>query len=210
MRSSPLYNLSTTAIIQQYPSKTPAATAAKSLQSCPTLCDPIDGSPSGSTFPVILQARTLERVATCFSSAWKWKVKVKSPSRVWLLATPWTITHQAPPSTGLSRQDHWSGMPLGFSCFSSLMEVVPGRSSRSFPFSLTPDGLLQLLAFPIICCPLCPNSSKVHGGEEENITVFSPLNSLSHTLERKKRETRNKAETCPPWVWGSSKYHPEQ
>ena len=55
--------------------------AAKSLQSCPTLCDPIDGSPPGSPFPGTLQARTLEWVAISFSSAWKWKVKVKSLSR---------------------------------------------------------------------------------------------------------------------------------
>ena len=55
-----------------------AAAAAKSLQSCPTLCNPIDGSPPGSTVPGILQARTLEWVAISFSSAWEWKVKVKS------------------------------------------------------------------------------------------------------------------------------------
>ena len=73
-----------------------AAAAAKSLQSCPTLCDPIDGSPSGSLIPGILQARTLEWVAISFSSAWRWKEKVKSLSRVWLLATPWTAAHQAP------------------------------------------------------------------------------------------------------------------
>ena len=65
-----------------------AAAAAKSLQSCLTLCDPIDGSPPGPTVPGILQARTLEWVAISFSNAWKWKVKVKSPSRVWLLADP--------------------------------------------------------------------------------------------------------------------------
>ena len=57
-----------------------AAAAAKSLQSCPTLCDPIDGSPPGSPVPGILQARTLEWVAISFSNAWKWKVKVKSLS----------------------------------------------------------------------------------------------------------------------------------
>ena len=68
----------------------PAAAAAKSLQSCPTLCDPIDGSPPGSPVPGILQARTLEWVAISFSNAWKWKVKVKSLSHVRLLATPWT------------------------------------------------------------------------------------------------------------------------
>ena len=85
---------------------------AKSLQSCPTLCDPIDGSPPGSAIPGILQARTLEWVAISFSSAWKWKVKVKSFSRVWLLATPWTAAYQSPLSMGFSRQEYWSGVPL--------------------------------------------------------------------------------------------------
>ena len=88
-----------------------AATAAKSLQSCPTL-DPIDGSPPGSPVPGILQAGTLEWVAISFSSAWKWKVKVKSLSHVWLFATPWTAAYQAPPSMGFSRQEDWSGVPL--------------------------------------------------------------------------------------------------
>jgi len=76
-----------------------AAAAAKSLQLCPTLCDPIDSSPPGSPVPGILQAR-------------KWRVKVKSLSRVRLLATPWTTAHQAPPSMGFSRQEYWSGLPL--------------------------------------------------------------------------------------------------
>ena len=88
-----------------------AAAAAKSLQSCPTLCDPIDGSSPGSPIPGILQARTLEWVAISFSNAWKWKVKVKSLSCVQLLATPWTAAHQAPPSMGFSRQEYWSGVP---------------------------------------------------------------------------------------------------
>ena len=89
-----------------------AAAAAKSLQSCPTLCDPIDGSLPGSLVPGILQARTLEWVAISFSSSWKWKVKVKSLSRAWLLVTPWTGAYQAPPSMGFSRQEYWSGVPL--------------------------------------------------------------------------------------------------
>ena len=89
-----------------------AAAAAKSLQSCPTLCDPIDGSPQGYPIPGILQARTLEWVAISFSNAWKWKNKVKSLSRVQLLATPWTAAHEAPPSMGFSRQESWSGWPL--------------------------------------------------------------------------------------------------
>ena len=86
--------------------------AAKSLQSCPTLCDPIDGSPPGSPVPGILQARTLEWVAISFSNAWKWKVKGKSLSRVQLLATPWTPAYQAPPPMGFPRQEYWSGVPL--------------------------------------------------------------------------------------------------
>ena len=89
-----------------------AAAAAKSLQSCPTLCDPIDGSPPGSPIPGILQARTLEWVAISFSNAGKWKVKVKSLSRVWVFSTPWAAAYQAPPSLGLSRQEYWSGVPL--------------------------------------------------------------------------------------------------
>ena len=91
---------------------TAAAAAAKSLQSCPTLCDLIDGSPPGSPIPGILQARTMEWVAISFSNAGKWKVKVKSLSRVRLLATPWTAAYQAPPSMGFSRQEYWSGVPL--------------------------------------------------------------------------------------------------
>ena len=78
-----------------------AAAAAKSLQSCPTQCDPIDSSPG-----------TLEWVAMSFSNAGKWKVKVKPLIRVWLFATPWTAAYQAPPSLGFSRQEYWSGLPL--------------------------------------------------------------------------------------------------
>ena len=59
-----------------------SAAAAKPLQSCPTLCNPIDGNPPGFPIPGILQARTLEWVAISFSNAWKWNVKVKSLSRV--------------------------------------------------------------------------------------------------------------------------------
>ena len=89
-----------------------AAAAAKSFQSCPTLCNPIDRSPPGSPVPGILQARTLEWVAMSFSNAWRWKVKVKSLSRVRLLVTPWTAAYQAPLSMGFSRQEYWSGVPL--------------------------------------------------------------------------------------------------
>ena len=88
------------------------AAAAKSLQSCPTLCDPTEGSPPDSLVPGILQARILEWVATSFSNAGKRKGKGKSLSRVRLSGTPWTTAHQAPPSMGFSRQEYWSGMPL--------------------------------------------------------------------------------------------------
>ena len=87
------------------------AATAKSLQSCPTLCDPIDRSPPGPAVPGILQARTLEWVAISFSNAWKWKVKVKLLSCIRLLATSWTAAYQAPPSVGFSRQEYWSGVP---------------------------------------------------------------------------------------------------
>ena len=96
-----------------------AAAAAKSLQSCLTLCDPIDTSPPGSAIPGILQARTLELVAIPFSNAWKWKVKVKSLRWVRLLETPWTVAHQAPLSMGLSRQEYWSLLSF----------LLPGASS---------------------------------------------------------------------------------
>ena len=113
-----------------------AAAAAKSLQLCPTLCDPIDGSPPGSTVPGILQARTLEWVAISFSSAWKWKVKVKSLSRVRLFETPWTAAYQAPPSMGFSRQQYWSGVP-------SPSPIIPAaaKSFQSCPTLCDPrDG----------------------------------------------------------------------
>ena len=100
-----------TNIIWLHLDEVPAA-AAKSLQSCPTLCDPVDGSPPGSAVPGILQARTLEWVAISFSNTGKWKVKVNSLSRVQLLATPWTSAHQAPLSMEFFRQEYWSGVPL--------------------------------------------------------------------------------------------------
>ena len=93
----------------------------KSLQSRPTLCDPIDGSPPGSPVPGILQARTLEWVAISFSNACKWKVKVKSLSHVWLFATPWTAAYQAPAPKGFSRQEYCSGLPLP----SPMLYIIP-------------------------------------------------------------------------------------
>ena len=114
---------------------------AKSLQSCPTLCDPIDGSPPGSPVPGILQARTLEWVAISFSNAWKWKVKVKSLSRVQLLATPWTAAYQAPPSMGFSRQEYWNGVPLP----SPLNNIKRASFAHEFIHLAPPTFLERLL-----------------------------------------------------------------
>ena len=102
-----------------------AAAAAKSLQSCPTLCDPIDGGPPGSPVPGILQARTLEWTAISFSNAWKGKVKAKSLSPVRLFTTPWSAAYQAPLSMGFSRQEYSSGVPLP-------SPITPSKSSHAF------------------------------------------------------------------------------
>ena len=104
-------------VLYIWKSLTPPPPTTKSLQSCPTLCDPTDSSPPGSAVPGILQARTLEWVAISFSSAWKWKVKVKSLSRVRLFATRWTAAYQAPPSMGFSRQEYWDGLPFRYTYF---------------------------------------------------------------------------------------------
>ena len=117
------------------------AAAAKSLQSCPTLCDPLDGSPTGSPVPGILQARTLEWVAISFSNACKWKVKLKSLSRVWLFATPWTAAYQAPPSMGfiqIQPQRNRNGSPMS----GGLDNREQGESFPSFA--------LLLLTFVVI------------------------------------------------------------
>ena len=119
--------------------------AAKSLQSCLTLCNPIDGSPLGSSVSGILQARTLEWVAISFSSAWKWKVKVKLLSRVRFLATPWTAAHQAPPSMGFSRQEYWSGVPLP-SPMTNLESILKSRKI-TFP---TKVHLVKAMVFPVV------------------------------------------------------------
>ena len=115
-----------------------AAAAAKSLQSCPTLCDPIDSSPPGSPVPGIFQARTLEWVAISFSNAWKWKVKVKSLSRVQLLATPWTAAYQAPLCIALSRQEYWSLVPLPSpgECWASLKDRQHPAPVKELGFSV--------------------------------------------------------------------------
>ena len=99
--------------------------AAKSLQSCPTLCNPIDGSPPGSPVPGILKARTLEWVAISFSNAWKWKVKVKSLSRARLFATPWTAAFQAPPSMGFPGKSTGVGCHCLLRCVTLKIDELP-------------------------------------------------------------------------------------
>ena len=124
--------------------------AAKSLQSCPTLCDPIDSSPSGSPVPGILQARTLEWVAISFSNAWKWKVKVKSLSRVRLFATPWTAAYQAPLPMGFFRQAYWSGVPLpSLRIFHYLPLFLYFPPPLLVNHSVHSDGLLLMLWFSL-------------------------------------------------------------
>ena len=115
------------------------AAAAKSLQSCPTLCDPIDGSPPGFPVPGILQARTLEWIPISFCNVWKWKVKVKSLSHVQLFETPWTAAYQAPLSTGFSRQEYWSGVPLP-----SLENYIWRHKISTFPKSQLPSNRASL------------------------------------------------------------------
>ena len=121
-----------------------AADAAKSLQSYPTLCNPIGGSPPGSPVPGILQARTLEWVAISLSNAGKWKVKVKLLSRVRLLATLWTAAHQALLSTGFSRREYWSAVPLP-SLFP--LEV----SYLNCILNIIDDSSLTIFALKIVC-----------------------------------------------------------
>ena len=124
--------------------------AAKSLQSCPTLCDPIDSSQPGSPVPGILQARTLEWVAISFSNAWKWKVKVKALSCIRLIATPWTAARQGPPSMGFSRQEYWSGVPLPSPLGIGLRLILSEPHLR-----LTQEAL-RTLGHPWWMCQLCP------------------------------------------------------
>ena len=122
-----------------------ATAAGKSLQSCPTLCDPIDSSPPGSPVSGILQART--RVGCHFLlQCMKVKMKVKSLSRVRLLATPWTAAHQAPLSMGFSRQEYWSGCHC-------LLWQLPLHQTKSHlmetPLLLKPKSLQSILTLPL-------------------------------------------------------------
>ena len=134
-----------------------------SLQSYPTLCDPIDGSPPGSPVPGILQARTLEWVAISFSNAWNWKVKVKPLSGVWLFEAPWTSAHQAPSSVGFSRQEYWSGVPLP-----SPIHVRP--------FNISLLRLCSLKKFPL-CSSDCVLPTDLYSSSLNHSSgLLSPLN----------------------------------
>ena len=151
-----------------------SAAAAKSLQSCPTLCDPIDGSQPGSSVPGILQARTLQWVAISFSNAWKWKGKVKSLSRVRLLVTPWTAAYQAPLAMGFSRQEYWSGVPLPSSLSHSIVFLYFFALIAEEGFLISPCYSLELciqmgisLLFffcftSLLFTPICKASSDNH------------------------------------------------
>ena len=170
--------------------------AAKSLQSCPTLCDPKDGSPPGSPVPGILQARTLECLAISFSNAWKWKVKVKSLSRVRLLATPWTAAYQAPPSMGFSRQEYWSGVPLPSPNWATreakyfLRQARGPRTEREewphFPRTSVPR-LAWLRPSPGECAEQAiylGTASRPHNFKEKDKWVFHTQNLPMATLNR--------------------------
>ena len=144
-----------------------AAAAAKSLLLCPTLCDPIDGSPPGSPVPGILQARTLEWVAISCSSAWQWEVKVKSLSRVWLLAIPWTAAYQAPPSMEVSRQEYWSGSPVPFPGYYQI------ATQMAIPTYILP--IVQRYLFFLTSLPMLDviNSLYLYHEREYIICIFS-------------------------------------
>ena len=184
--------------------------AAKSLQSCPILCDPRDSSPPGSAVPGILQARTLEWVAISFSNAWKWKVKVKSLSRVRLFSTPWTAAYQAPPSLGFSRQEYWSGVPLPsptiilytFNFFQNSMLHIARSPHSPFYFHfhqvVFPQFTICLIVYCCcsvakLCLSLCdamdcrPPGSSVHEISQartlEWVAIPSPYLDLFHLLK---------------------------
>jgi len=131
-----------------------AAAAAKSLQSCLTLYDPIDGSPPGSPVPGIFQARTLEWVAISSSDAWKWKVKVKSLSHVRLSAPPWIAAHQAPPSMRFSsilssKFTSSSSFPVVFLGFFIWMIMLSANT-----ISILPSSVLYLLFLSLVLLKL--------------------------------------------------------
>ena len=168
-----------------------------SIQSCPTLCDPIDGSPPGSAIPGILQARTLEWVAISFSNAWKWKVKVKSLSHVQLSVTPWTAAYQAAPSMGFSRQEYWSGVPL------PSLPVHP-KGNQSWIFAERTDAETLILWPPNLKRQLIGNKNlmlgKIDGRRrrgQERIRWFDGItDSMDVSLSKLQEMVK---ECCRPW-----------
>ena len=172
---------------------------AKSLQLCPTLCDPIDGSPPGSAVPGILQARTLEWVAISFSNAWKWKVKVKTLSCVGLLATPWTAAYQAPLSTGFSRQEYWCGLPLP-SPMTSLDSILKSRDITL----LTKVHLVKAMVFLVVMY-VCENWT-IRKAEHWRIDALNVLlqKAIESPLDCKQMKSVN-PKGNKPWIfiWGT-------
>ena len=122
--------------------RSPAA-ATKSLQSCPTLCDHIDGSPPGSPIPGVLQARTLEWVAISISNAWKWKAKVKLISPVGLLVTPWTAAY---------RPWDFLGKSTGVGCHCLLLGALGANIPNLFFFFLFSKIIFTYLALTGLRC----------------------------------------------------------
>ena len=157
-----------------------AAAAAKSLQSCLTLCDPIDGSPPGSPIPGILQARTLEWVGISFSNAWMWKVKVNLLSHVRLFATPWTAAYQAPLPIGFSRQEYWSGVPLP-SPLPLWHNINLRASSIEITFNLltcNTHGTKSLITSKVVVSQQAPmvQSKEIDSCQSDHLPIVTPQN----------------------------------
>ena len=177
--------------------------AAKSLQSCPTLCDPIDGSPPGSPVPGILQARTLEWVAIAFSNAWKWKGKVKSFSPVWLFATSWTTAYQAPPSLGFSRQEYWSGVPFpspGDLPYPGIEPGSPALQTDALPPEPPGKPDFQDMAtntFPTSRLRTAPEVTKIFAKLFILVSQCPPTNSHSEILNR----SHQSCQTCNCFIY---------
>ena len=147
-----------------------SAAAAKLLQLCPTLCDPIDGSPPGSPIPGILQARILEWVAISFSKAWKWKVKVKSLSRVRLFVTLRTIARQAP--------QEWDspGKNTGMSCYDLLQGIIPiQRLNPSLMSPALTGRFFTTPGKPLLCIPLQKSHQSFRCQIESQMTRIKTL-----------------------------------
>ena len=145
-----------------------------SVTSCLTLCDPTDGSPPGSPVPRILQARILEWVAISFSSAWKWKMKLKSLSHVRLFATPWTVACQAPPSMGFLRQEYWSRLSLlSLKCAYSVQFSVSVVSDSLRPHELQHARPPCPSPTPGVHSDSCPSSQWCHPAILSSVIPFS-------------------------------------